>query len=128
MYETIRNSGWKKLTTHTGTIKNFLQSCEKNSFSHFVLLDHMDWLHSNLKQELVAEWEEILRVAQKDAKVIFRSGGYKVEYLDPLEIETAESKVRLGSKLQYDMKLANELHEYDRVHTYGSFYVAQIAA
>ncbi len=35
---------------------------------------------------------------------------------------------RLPELLQYNAALAAELHELDRVHTYGSFYIADLAA
>jgi S-adenosylmethionine-diacylglycerol 3-amino-3-carboxypropyl transferase len=122
----IKETGWQRLTINTSTIRKFLEKQPDNSFSHFVLLDHMDWLYSNLKEELRSEWGEILRVADTNARVIFRSGGYKVEYLDPMVIESVTGNFNLGSKLKYESELANQLHKIDRVHTYGSFYVAEI--
>lgn len=126
-YNTIREGGFERINIHTSTIKNFLKTQNTRTFSHFVLLDHMDWLHTNLKEELSAEWEEILRVADLDSKVIFRSGGYKVEYLDDLEVKDKVGTIKLGSKLKYDTNITKELHPFDRVHTYGSFYLAEIA-
>jgi S-adenosylmethionine-diacylglycerol 3-amino-3-carboxypropyl transferase len=34
----------------------------------------------------------------------------------------------LGELLGYNRELAERLHVEDRVHTYGSFYIAQVAA
>ena len=34
----------------------------------------------------------------------------------------------LGELLTYDRELAAQLHGKDRVHTYGSFYIADVAA
>ncbi len=37
-----------------------------------------------------------------------------------------DEKVRLNDLLTYDTETAARLHELDRVHTYGSFYIADL--
>jgi S-adenosylmethionine-diacylglycerol 3-amino-3-carboxypropyl transferase len=125
-YSLIKELGNKKISIHTSTITNFLKQQADSTISHFVLLDHMDWLYSNLSDELVKEWSEIIRVATKDATIIFRSGGFKVEYLDDILLTKDNHRIRLKELLEFNQQLANELHPQDRVHTYGSFYVANL--
>jgi S-adenosylmethionine-diacylglycerol 3-amino-3-carboxypropyl transferase len=92
----------------------------------FVLLDHMDWMSSVMPAALQDEWKAILASAAPSARVLFRSAGLKVNFLDHLKVEYKDKQVELGSLLRYNTKLAEELHAKDRVHTYGSFYIADL--
>lgn len=94
-------------------------------FTHLVLLDHMDWLASYDQKSLVDEWSAIFSKTERSAKIIWRSGGLKVEYVDPLTITLDERPVKVGELLAYNSDLAMALHREDRVHTYGSFYIAE---
>ena len=53
-------------------------------------------------------------------------GGLRVDYVDPLEVTVQGRTRKLGEILKYDHTLAQELHPRDRVHTYGSFYIADV--
>lgn len=99
-----------RVQTHTGRITEFLKT--SGSYSKFVLLDHMDWLGASA---LAQEWEQIRAHARPGARVIFRSGGLRATYLD-----------RLAPFLRFHPELAAQLHERGRVHTYGSFYIADL--
>jgi S-adenosylmethionine-diacylglycerol 3-amino-3-carboxypropyl transferase len=116
-----------RLKIHTSTITNFLQETEPG-VSKFVLLDHMDWLSSHNPHGLVEEWNAILRAARPGARAIFRSAGLKVGYLDHLKVNYQSEDRELGSLLRYNTELAAKLHVRDRVHTYGSFYIADLPA
>ena len=113
-----------RLKIHTSTMTEFLRRSEPG-FTKLVLLDHMDWLSWKYPRALADEWEAILDKAG-GARVLFRSGGLNVSYLDPLPVRWMGRKIRLGRLLEYDWDLAEALHETDRVHTYGSFYIADI--
>jgi S-adenosylmethionine-diacylglycerol 3-amino-3-carboxypropyl transferase len=136
-----------RISTHTATVTDFLRARsgefstqwgqDVSRFTRFVLLDHMDWLAhppsppwKGRDQEgqsgLQAEWQAILDSAAPGARVIYRSGGLKVEYVDPLEVELNGRTRRLGDLLHYHTALARDLHQTDRVHTYGSFSIADI--
>ena len=54
---------------------------EKRSFSHFVLLDHMDWLASHNEKELRREWTLIQNFARPGAKVLLRSAAPNFSFL-----------------------------------------------
>ncbi len=86
----------------------------------------MDWLSWMYPRALAEEWSWVLARARPGARAIFRSGGLRVEYLDPLRVNYRGRAFPLGSLLRYRTDLAAELHEWDRVHTYGSFYIADL--
>jgi S-adenosylmethionine-diacylglycerol 3-amino-3-carboxypropyl transferase len=118
-----------RLRIHTSTITEFLQkeaSSGGPGISRFVLLDHMDWLSSHNPHGLVEEWNAILQAARPGARVIFRSAGLRVNYLDHLKVTHHGQERELGSLLRYHPELAADLHARDRVHTYGSFYIADL--
>jgi S-adenosylmethionine-diacylglycerol 3-amino-3-carboxypropyl transferase len=116
-----------RLHIHTGTVTQFLHQTEPG-ISKLVLLDHMDWMSWYFPQALVAEWNAILDKARPGARVIFRSAGLQVRYLDPLLVSHRGRQTTLGSLLRYDRELAARLHAIDRVHTYGSFSIADLPA
>lgn len=66
--------------------------------------------------------------ATPGACVLWRSGGLCVDYVDPLRVTVGRRQQRVGDLLTYHHDLAATLHAQDRVHTYGSFYVADVAA
>jgi len=66
--------------------------------------------------------------AAPGARVLWRSGGLRVDYVDPLEVTVAGRRRRVGDVLTYHRELAADLHARDRVHTYGSFHIADLAA
>ncbi len=117
----------ESVSVHTDSVDNFLRNTEAE-IGRFVLLDHMDWLASNRHDVLEREWQGIVDRAALNSRIIFRSGGLKVDYVDPLPVKVRGSDARVGELLRYNTKLADDLHEHDRVHTYGSFYVAYLAA
>ena len=57
-----------------------------------------------------------------------RSGGLRTDFIDRVEV-TRDGRIRaLPEFLKYHQELADELHAVDRVHTYGRFYIADLAA
>jgi S-adenosylmethionine-diacylglycerol 3-amino-3-carboxypropyl transferase len=93
-----------------------------------VLLDHMDWLYSHYREVLAAEWQGIVDHAAPDAKIIWRSAGLSVDFVDPIEVQVQGRKTRMSDLLQYKPDLSAQLHPIDRVNTYGSFYIADLRA
>ena len=112
---------------HTNSVEGFLRQHDQE-VTRFVLLDHMDWLADRHFPLLVSEWEAILQRAAPGARAIWRSGGLRTDFLDRVEIEHEGRRRALPERLTYHRELAEELHKQDRVHTYGSFYIADIAA
>lgn len=116
-----------RVSTHTNSVQGFLESHDGN-VSKFVLLDHMDWLCDKHFPILEAEWQAIVRCAAPHARIIWRSGGLHTEFVDRVQVMIDGQSRALGELLTYHRELAEELHERDRVHTYGSFHIADLAA
>jgi S-adenosylmethionine-diacylglycerol 3-amino-3-carboxypropyl transferase len=114
-----------RITTHTSTLTEFLRQ-NPEPISRFVLLDHMDWLSTFGRNLLQEEWQAIVDRATPNARIIWRSGGINVDYVDPIEVRRQGSSWRLGDLLSYRRGMAAALHAQDRVHTYGSFYIADL--
>jgi S-adenosylmethionine-diacylglycerol 3-amino-3-carboxypropyl transferase len=115
------------IRTFTGPLLHFLENYG-GKISRYVLLDHMDWLSTFHRPILQRQWEALVERAAPQTRVLWRSGGLSVDFIDPLEINVGRKTCRLGNLLQYNTDLAKSLHEQDRVHTYGSFYIADLNA
>ncbi len=126
-FQALKGGLVDRVSTYTDSVEGFLR---KNDvpISRFVLLDHMDWLSTQFYPLLESEWQAILMRATPDARVLWRSGGLKTDFVDRVNVQLNGQNRELGELLTYNTDLANELHELDRVHTYGSFYIADIAA
>ncbi|QDU30337.1 hypothetical protein ETAA8_54650 [Anatilimnocola aggregata] len=117
-----------RVTTHTDSVQAFLEQ-HKGTISRFVLLDHMDWLSDKFFPLLELEWQSILERADPGkTRIIWRSGGLRTDFIEKVSV-TVDGKQRMLTEfLKFHPDLAAELHEKDRVHTYGSFYIADLAA
>lgn len=128
-FEKLRAGLTDRLSWHTSTLLDFLRQHDK-PLSRLVLLDHMDWLSAHRKDILAQQWQEIFDHARTDhsslTRILWRSGGPKVDFVDPIEIQSGGGSIRLGEVLKYHPELAKKLHLKDRVHTYGSFYIADL--
>src|SRR5262249_26252284 len=114
-----------RLKIHTSTVTDFLRTAEPG-LSKFVLLDHMDWMSCTNPAALQEEWDAIRHSAGRGARPIFRRAGVAVNSLHPLPVRQAGKPRDLGSVLRSHPGLAAELHARDRVHTYGSFHIADL--
>lgn len=112
-----------KIQWKTSTINQHLNSTE-DKYSKFVLLDHMDWLSFMKQDELKSEWQNFIDHSTGDAQFLWRSAGLYVDFIDPILVNFEGAKVPVGEMLKYDRDLSKELHQKDRVHTYGNFYIA----
>lgn len=104
-FETIK-SQIEKLSFSTETVNAYLKR-SKIQFTHFVLLDHMDWLAQNRPDLLEEEWELIGRNSTPAAKILFRSAASDASFLP--------------SRVFQNFSLANgteEVQKYDRVGMY----------
>ena len=124
-YEQLREGLVDRVSTHSNTVEGFLTGHE-GKVSRFVLLDHMDWLYEKYPELLTAEWQSIINRSAPETRILWRSAALSVDFVDPLEVTAAGKQVRLGDLLKYDTELAEKLHVNDRVHTYGSFYIADL--
>lgn len=116
-----------KVTTNTDSVQGFLEKHD-GTISRFILLDHMDWLSDHFFPLLESEWQAIVDRAAPNARLIWRSGGLRTEFIDQVQVSIDGSLQPISQKLTYRPELSAELHELDRVHTYGSFYIAELGA
>ena len=116
-----------RVSVHTNSVQGFLEQHD-GEVSRFVLLDHMDWLSDKFFPLLEREWQAIVDRATPRSRVIWRSGGLRTDFIERVQVKRAGAVRPLNDLLCYHDKLAAELHAQDRVHTYGSFYIAELAA
>jgi S-adenosylmethionine-diacylglycerol 3-amino-3-carboxypropyl transferase len=86
-------------------------------FNVYVLLDHMDWLAFS-ESLLREEWKAILDTAVPGARIIYRSGGMSFDHVPEFAKE----------RIVFNPDVTSALHRFDRVGTYGSFYLASVQA
>lgn len=125
-FERLKGGLADRIEIHTGDLAGFLRG-HPHSLSRFVLLDHMDWLSHQEPELLRNEWQAIVDRARPGARILWRSGGAKVDFVDPIRVRRGRRTALVGDLLSYDHELAARCHARDRVHTYGSFYVADFA-
>lgn len=104
-----------RLKTHTATVANFLRE-HPGWYTHFVLLDHQDWLAAHDTVALREEWDLILANSAPGAKVLMRSAGLDVGFIP----ESARARLR------FFPQRTGALHPLDRVGTYGSLHFAEV--
>jgi len=114
-----------RVSTHSCSILNFLTH-HPGQISRFVLLDHMDWLSAKRLPILHQQWQKLLERSAPNTRILWRSGAMRVDYVDPIPVTVDGQRHKLGDVLKYHPELAAELHKNDRVHTYGSFYIADV--
>ncbi len=125
-FETLKSGAIDRLQIETSTLLDHARRRDVPA-SRFVLLDHMDWLSSRHFAVLEQEWEALLQNATPDAVFLWRSGGLSTDYLARVMVRRQEVSLPLVDQLTFDRQLADVLHKYDRVHTYGSFHIARRA-
>lgn len=124
-FDALKKGSVDRIETHTDTVEGFLTKHDA-PISRFVLLDHMDWLYDRFPKKLASEWQAILNRASNDARILWRSAALSVDFVDPLVVRVNGRRIRIGELLKYQPELSGELHRRDRVHTYGSFYIADL--
>jgi S-adenosylmethionine-diacylglycerol 3-amino-3-carboxypropyl transferase len=102
---------------HTGTLTNFLRE-NPGCYSHFVLLDHQDWLAWNDPAALTEEWDLILANSRPGTRILMRSAGLDLDFVPP----------HVRDRLRFHQEHTARLHLLDRVGTYGSTHFAEIIA
>lgn len=120
-FATLRNRV-QRIQTHNSSILDFLKSTQ-HVIHKVTLLDHMDWLYQNHYNVLAEQWNFLLSRTQSGSRVIWRSAAHVVDFIDPIPLWNGE---KVASRLRYHDTLAKNLHAMDRVHTYGSFKIAEV--
>jgi S-adenosylmethionine-diacylglycerol 3-amino-3-carboxypropyl transferase len=124
-FQLLKDDLVQRVSTHTDSVQGFLDK-HAGAISRFVLLDHMDWLSDKFFPLLELEWQAIVNRAAPGTRLIWRSGGLKTDFLDRVSVRAGGKTRKLPEMLSQHPDLAAELHEKDRVHTYGSFYIADL--
>ena len=96
-----------RIDTHSTTLLDFLQH-NPGDYSHFVLLDHQDWMADSQPEMLANEWKEILNNAQPGTQILFRSATASLDFLPDF----------VGDQLTFYPEKTNRAHQRDRVGTY----------
>ena len=104
-----------RVQTHTTTISSFLRE-HPGKYSHYVLLDHQDWLAWHDPAALREEWELILANSHPGTRILMRSAG--------LDLSFVPDDIR--QRLRFFPELTEKLHLTDRVGTYGSLHLAEV--
>ncbi|HLP94354.1 MAG TPA: BtaA family protein [Saprospiraceae bacterium] len=69
-----------RIQTHTFTLSDFLQQ-NPGKYTHFILLDHQDWMAENNIAALEEEWQLILQNSAPGAKYLLRSASASVHFI-----------------------------------------------
>ncbi len=101
-----------KIRTHNNTISGFLKA-NPGQYSHFILLDHQDWLASNDVPALEEEWRLILANSRPGTRILLRSAASTVDFFPDFVIDA----------LEFEKDLTAKTHQEDRVGTYASVYM-----
>ena len=115
-----------RVSTHTDSVESFLKG-HRGGISRFVLLDHMDWLSDRLFPLLESEWQAIVNRARPGTRMIWRSGGFNTDFVNEVRVTVDGRTRQAGELLHYHPELSDRLHPLDRVHTYGSFSIADLS-
>ena len=110
-FETIKERA-DQIKLHTTTISNFLKK-NPGKYSHYILLDHQDWLAAHDTEALIEEWSLILKNSKKGTKILMRSAAQRIDFFPDF----------VHDALDFDYEITGKLHKKDRVGTYGSVYL-----
>jgi S-adenosylmethionine-diacylglycerol 3-amino-3-carboxypropyl transferase len=102
-----------RVDTHIASLTDVLRDQPDSSFDSFVLLDAMDWMEPDAIASL---WEEIARVGEPGARIIFRTAG-------PASVVEPALPARLRSRFGYERARSEALHAQDRSAIYGMFHL-----
>lgn len=104
-----------RVTAHTCTVSDFLRR-NPGRYSHYVLLDHQDWLAWHDPAALREEWALLLANSRPGTKILMRSAGLDLGFVPPEVLE----------RVRFAPERTRALHWRDRVGTYGSFHAGEV--
>ena len=120
--EYLREENFEKLRqlvnrvkTYNSTLTEFL-ICHPYAYTHYVLLDHQDWLAWHNPNALEDEWRQILKNSRPGTKIIMRSAGLSLDFLPAMVRE----------RVRFYPEITEAMHKKDRVGTYGSLHLAEV--
>ncbi len=114
-FEYLR-SNMHKIRTHTDSVSGFLKK-NPSRYSHFVLLDHQDWMAHHMPDALDEEWRLLVQNANLGTKILLRSAAFETDFIPQAALES----------LIFHNEMAERLHLLDRVGTYGCLRFAEVS-
>lgn len=113
-FQTIRERE-NRIVQHTSTISGFLRAFP-DQYTHYILLDHQDWLAWKDPAALEEEWNLILQNSKPGTKILLRSAALKLDFLPSF----------VHDRVTFHPELTEPLHVQDRVGTYESFHMGTV--
>lgn len=113
-FHTLQNRV-NRIQSHTATLSQFLQN-KPGQYTHFVLLDHQDWMAAHNRPALEEEWSLILDNAAPNAKILLRSAAETVDFIPANVLD----------KLHFASEKVARIQSTDRVGTYASTLLATV--
>jgi S-adenosylmethionine-diacylglycerol 3-amino-3-carboxypropyl transferase len=113
-FNTLR-SRVNRLQTHSSTLSQFLQN-NPGQYTHFILLDHQDWLAAHNRPALQEEWQLILQNCAPNAKILMRSAAATVDFIPEFVYD----------KLRFNPTKTEAIQATDRVGTYASTLLGEL--
>jgi S-adenosylmethionine-diacylglycerol 3-amino-3-carboxypropyl transferase len=104
-----------RIRPRTCTVSEFLRR-HPGVYSHYVLLDHQDWLAWHEPAALAEEWSLIFANSRPGTRILLRSAGVDLSFV-PAEVR---------ARLRFFPERTEALHLTDRVGTYGSLHFAEV--
>jgi S-adenosylmethionine-diacylglycerol 3-amino-3-carboxypropyl transferase len=104
-----------RIRPHTCTLADFLKN-HPGVYTHYVLLDHQDWLAHHAPAALAEEWALIFANSRPGTRILLRSAGLDLNFI-PADVR---------SRLRFFPARTAPLHLTDRVGTYGSLHFAEV--
>lgn len=104
-----------RIDLHTTTLAGFLRQNPGN-YSHFVLLDHQDWLAANAPAALAEEWQLIMANSRPGTRILLRSANSRPE--------TVPDFVRHQVRFRNDLSAPQA--RLDRVGTYAGVFLLEV--
>ncbi len=101
-----------KVRTYTNTFSGFLTE-NPGPYSHYILLDHQDWLAEHNVPALEEEWQLILKNSRPGTKILLRSAAESVEFFPQFVLD----------RIDFEKEKTSKIHLEDRVGTYASVYM-----
>ena len=124
-FEALQAGLSERIRPATETVSGLLARSDTRH-THFVLLDHMDWMAGQDTSELRAEWRGIVNNALPGARLIWRSFGNGTDFVDATLVQARGRRVRVGDLLNYDRAGAEQLQTQERVNAYASLHIATL--
>jgi S-adenosylmethionine-diacylglycerol 3-amino-3-carboxypropyl transferase len=120
--EYLKASNYQKIKEHSDRIKirttsisRFLEN-KPGKYTHYVLLDHQDWLAENDVEELEKEWRLILKNSKKGTKILLRSAAHQINFFPDF----------VKKAVHFQKEEILDIHQQDRVGTYASVYLGTV--